>query len=224
MEADDVAERPAVDAVPRGRVRRVAQLAAGLTLLIALVTTAVVVLGDDRAADQGRGSAAGDASSGKLVQTYPVGERQQIDDFSAQLLNGTTFDTTQVRGRVSVFNVWGSWCGPCRTEAPDLARVARERDGEVRFYGINVRDNPDAARAFERSFKVPYPSIEPDDSATALLAFRGALASAAVPSTVVLDAEGRVAARVLGPVSYRTLDALVADVIGDSAAQGARGN
>lgn len=216
----DTDDRPE-DASPPTRTRRIVQVAAGVLLLITIATAAVVALGDDGSPSLGDPGYGSEATS-KLVQSYPEDDRVEVDDFTAQLLDGSTFDTAQLRGQVAVFNVWGSWCGPCRVEAPDLARVARERNGEVNFFGINVRDNPDAARAFERSFDVPYPSIAPDDSAQALLAFGGALASAAVPSTVVLDAEGRIAARIVGRVTYRTLDAVISDVVGSESAASAR--
>ncbi|MEP7737881.1 TlpA disulfide reductase family protein [Nocardioides sp. 31GB23] len=146
-----------------------------------------------------------------LVQQYVPSERTQVSDFTARLLDGSTMDSATFRDQVTVINVWGSWCGPCRQEAPVLSEVAREMEGRVRFLGINVRDSPDAARAFERSFDVPYPSVHPDQSAAVLLAFNGALTSAAVPTTVVLDSSFSVAARVLGPVDATTLRGLVED-------------
>lgn len=200
------------------RASRAVAVASGALVLVAITTVIVVVLGGDRPGSSG---AAGGLTD--VVQTYEPAERQAIDAFTAEMLDGTTFDSEDLRGQVAVVNVWGSWCGPCRAEAPDLARLATERAGEVVFIGINVRDNEAAAQAYERSFAVPYPSIATEDSGAALLAFRGALASAAVPSTVVLDADTRVAARVVGPVTYRTLDALITDVLGtaeDKTAQG----
>ena len=86
----------------------------------------------------------------------------------------------------------------------------------MNFLGINVRDNPASAQAFERACEIPYPSVHPDDAGTAILAFDGALTAAAVPSTVVLDEQGRVAARVVGPVDAATLRGLVLDALGAS--------
>lgn len=189
-----------------GRAYRAVAVAAGVLILVATVTVVVVVLGGDRPGSSGGGTT-------DVVQTFEPAEREPIDVFTARMLDGTTFDSADLGGKVAVVNVWGSWCGPCRAEAPDLARLATERADEVTFLGINVRDNAAAAQAYERTFAVPYPSIATEDSGVALLAFRGALASAAVPSTVVLDTETRVAARVVGPVTYRTLDALITDVL-----------
>ena len=127
------------------------------------------------------------------------------------MLDGSMLSDTDLRGTVTVLNVWGSWCGPCRAEAPELVRAAERLGPRAQFFGINVRDSPDAARAFERAFDIPYASVRPDDSAAALLAFRGVLTAVAVPSTVVVDANGDVAARVVGQVDASTLIGLVED-------------
>ena len=159
------------------------------------------------------GSTNGAFDGTDVVQQYEPEDRRPLTRFTASLLDGSQFDSDDLLGRPAVVNVWGSWCGPCRAEAPALARVARDFEGRVRFLGLNVRDSPDAARAFERAFEVPYPSVHPDDSACAILAFGGALTATAVPTTVVLDGDGRIAARVVGQVDYSTLSGLVTDVL-----------
>lgn len=155
------------------------------------------------------GRSAGDA----VIQQYAVAERADLADFEGALLDGTEFSSADLGGRVAVYNVWGSWCVPCRTEAPDLIKVAEEFADDVSFVGINVRDGLDAAQAFERRLAVPYPSLRAEDSDRALLAFGSSVAVAAVPTTVVVDREGRIAARVVGPTTYSTLKALVDDVV-----------
>lgn len=174
--------------------------------LIAIVAAYVYFYGPS-------GEASGGSARTDIVQQYAPGERETITPFTAKLLNGKTIDSLDLLGKVTVVNVWGSWCGPCRVEAPDLVKVANEYEGRVTFLGINVRDSPDAARAFERTFKIPYQSVHPDESPRTILAFGGALTAAAVPSTVVLDAEGGVAARVVGTVNAATLRALVEDAM-----------
>ena len=125
--------------------------------------------------------------------------------FRGTTLDGGTFDVADHRGEVVVVNVWGSWCPPCIAEAPDLQEVWSEVRGRgVQFVGVDFRDNTAAARAHERRFGVTYPSIE-DQAGRVLLALRGSLPPRAIPSTLVLDRRGRVAARVLGQV--RRLDA-----------------
>lgn len=153
------------------------------------------------------------SGNSNVVQQFEPGDRRDLTPFTALLLDGTRLNSDDLRGRVTVINVWGSWCGPCRVEAPDLVRVAEEFAGRVNFLGLNVRDSADAARAFERTYAVPYPSVHPEDSPRAMLAFNGALTAAAVPTTIVLDDHGRIAARVTGRVSASTLRGLVNDVL-----------
>lgn len=205
---------------PRRRSGWGAARAGAVTIFLVVAVGLGVVLVGERTPN-GVGDRPGDDLGGKLVQRYDVADRTEVQDFTGTMLDGSGFESTAQLGQVSVYNVWGSWCGPCRTEAPDLARVADDFEGRARFIGINVRDSADAARAFERSFGVPYSSIQPSDSAQALLAFGGALASAAVPSTVVVDRNGKVAARILGPIGYATLRGLVEDIVAEGEPNGA---
>jgi thiol-disulfide isomerase/thioredoxin len=109
---------------------------------------------------------------------------------------------------VMVLNVWGSWCGPCRAEAPDLAQVATATASQgVQFLGINVRDDRQAAADFARDFRVPYPSIY-DPPGRTLLALKG-IPRAVVPLTIVLDRHHRVAAVILHRVHAPDLHALL---------------
>lgn len=183
------------------------RVAAGVLALAAIIWIGTVTRGDPQLA-----SAAQDG----VVQQYPVGERESVEDFVVQTLDGESFDSADLRGRVAVFNVWGSWCVPCRAEAPELVRTAEKYAKDVQFVGINVRDSPDAARAFERRYAVPYPSVRSEDSSTAMLAFGSYLAAAAVPTTVIVDTQGRVAARILGPTTYSTLDAVLSEVLDET--------
>ncbi|MGC4939974.1 TlpA family protein disulfide reductase [Kribbella sp. DT2] len=147
---------------------------------------------------------------------YAAGARSEAPDVRGQTLDGEQLALRDLRDQVAVVNVWGSWCQPCRKEAPDLAQVAREtaRRG-VRFVGIDTRDNPAAARAFVRAFKVPYPSLI-DDGGQLILDFHGVIPVSAVPSTVIVDPAGKIAARVVGIVNYATLRGLVDDVLAET--------
>lgn len=137
--------------------------------------------------------------------------------FRGTTLDGGTFDVRDHRGEVVVVNVWGSWCPPCIAEAPDLQAVWSEVEAQgVQFVGIDFRDNTAAANAHEKRFGVTYPSIE-DEAGRVLLSLRGSLPPRAVPSTLVLDRRGRVAARVLGQVPAATLRALVSDALAEGA-------
>jgi thiol-disulfide isomerase/thioredoxin len=157
--------------------------------------------------------------SGKgVITTLPVEEREAPGHVVGETIDGEPISLADYAGKTVVVNVWGSWCGPCRAEAPDLVAAAEElEDDGVAFLGINSRDlNQAAARAFVRRFDVPYPSIY-DQGGQTLLAFRGTLTANSIPSTVIIDERGRVAARVLGEVSRSTLVGLVEDVQAGSA-------
>lgn len=172
----------------------------------------------------GSGAQGGDTgfvSGDRLTTRLAADERAEPVSFTAPVLgDGDQLALSELRGEVVVLNVWGSWCSPCRQEAPDLVAAAEELEGEATFLGVNVRDNDAAALRFEERFGVTYPSVVDRDGGV-LLALRGAVAPNAIPSTVVVDREGRVAARVSGRVDRATLVGLVEDVLAeDSPAAG----
>ena len=111
-------------------------------------------------------------------------------------------------GKVAVVNVWASWCSPCRAEEPALSALARKYT-DVEFIGILTRDNPVNAEAFSRKRGIPYPTLI-DDSI--LVGFRKSLPANAIPSTVVLDKGGNVAARISGAVTVASLTDLIEKV------------
>lgn len=108
-------------------------------------------------------------------------------------------------------NVWASWCAPCRAEAPALAKVADQLQPGVAFVGLNTRDSEAPAKAFANRFKLGYPNVvDPDGTLTML--FRETLPPQAIPSTVVIDKDGRVAARALGKVTPAELRTMIDSV------------
>ena len=120
--------------------------------------------------------------------------------------------TADYPGRVIVINVWGSWCNPCRAEAKDLQAASTETADVAQFIGLNTKDySPAAAEAFVRSFRITYPQIF-DPEGKALVALAGNLPPNAIPTTLVIDAQNRVAARVAGTVTKITLVSLINDV------------
>lgn len=157
-----------------------------------------------------RGYTEGDGS----ITVVPAHDRHKPGEVSGTTLDGAKISLEQYAGHVVVMNVWGSWCPPCRKEAPTLAASARALRAEgVVFLGINTRDNSrDNAIAFEKANGVPYPSLF-DPEGKSLLAFRGTLPLNTIPSTVIVDRQGRVAASILGVVSGRsTLKDVIEDV------------
>lgn len=152
------------------------------------------------------------AGDGSVSAVAPA-QRETVIDLAGTTLEGEPWTSAEARGEVLVINVWGSWCGPCIAEAKDLEAVYSEfteADEPVQFIGVNDRDSVPTALAFQEAKGVSYPSLE-DDGGQTLLDLKG-LANAR-PSTLVLDPEGQVAARVLGQVDDSTLRALVQDVL-----------
>jgi thiol-disulfide isomerase/thioredoxin len=132
---------------------------------------------------------------------------------------GTTLDDEKValadfKGKVTVVNFWASWCAPCRGEAPSLEQVRNETKGkDVRFLGVAFKDGKENARAFERKFKVSYPSLF-DSGGQITLAFREVPPNA-IPTTLVLDRQGRVAARIIGATTYSKLNPLITKILAE---------
>ncbi len=143
----------------------------------------------------------------------PPDERKELPAISGPALGSTqTISTQDFRGKVVVINVWGSWCPPCRKEAPDLQAASVETKDVAQFVGITSKDyDPAPAEAFVRSFKITYPSIY-DPTGKVLLAFAGELPPSAIPSTMIIDRQGRLAVRVLSEVSKITLVDMINDV------------
>jgi DsbE subfamily thiol:disulfide oxidoreductase len=120
----------------------------------------------------------------------------------------TTFSPKEMLGKVWLFNVWASWCSPCRAEEPTLAALSRTFS-DVQFIGILTRDNPVNAEAFTRKRGTPYPTLI-DDSI--LIGFSKSLPANAIPTTVIIDRNGKVASRVSGVVTVASLTALIEEV------------
>ena len=195
--------RGGVGAVGRGKVWLVVAVA-----LLALAGCSSAV-GDAGAPDKGYIS--GDGS----VTVTAADKRGAPESFRGKTLDGASFDVADHRGDVVVVNFWASWCPPCIVEAPGLQHVWTDYQSRgVQFVGVDVGDNRAAAQAHDRRFDVTYPSIE-DPAGRLLLAFRGTLTPSSRPSTLVLDRDGRVAARVLGKVDASTLRDLVDDVLAE---------
>jgi thiol-disulfide isomerase/thioredoxin len=174
-------------------------LVAALALLIVVGVTGGCANGIGDTGDKGYIDGDG------VITVLPAAERKKPGEVSGETLSGEQVSLASYAGKVVVLNVWGSWCPPCRAEADELAAAARELAPKgVVFLGINSRDgSQDNGRAFERTYDVPYPSIY-DPSGRNLLAFHGTLTPNSIPSTVVVDRQGRVAASILGAVTSRT--------------------
>ena len=194
--------------------RRLARAGAAAVAVVVLGGLVVGCTADDGQSVAGQGYIAGQGT----ITEVAAADRDDPVELAGRSLAGEPIDIADYRGQVVVVNVWGSWCPPCIAEAPALQQVWEQSKSKgVQFIGINFRDNVDSARAHERRFGITFPSIY-DPAGETLLRLRGTLNPRAVPSTLVLDREGRVAARVLGQVRASTLRALVSDALGERTA------
>jgi thiol-disulfide isomerase/thioredoxin len=196
----------------RRTLRRAAGLIAGASLLVAACGTGTTSGSPDT-------KRAARSSTQQGLTQYPAGSRPAAPMLSGKTINGDRLDLADLRGKVIVLNVWGSWCAPCRAEAPDLKKASDgTRDLGVRFVGVDTRDNDGAAKAFERTYGITYPSFR-DPDGKLLLGFNGRIPLSAVPSTVFIDRDGRIAARIIGPTTYTTLAELLKDLAAEKAGQ-----
>lgn len=187
------------------------------SLLLGLASGALLLAGcaaPDSLAAQARAGdnknyIAGDGS----VSEFAPGERSAPVEMEGPLYDETVVNAKDWQGSVTVLNVWYAACAPCRTEAPTLEALYQENKNDgVLFYGINLRDTAATAAAFERTFGTTYPSFD-DADGSILLALADYVPPRAVPTTLVLDKQGRVSARVLGLAEKGTLKALITSAL-----------
>jgi peroxiredoxin len=187
---------------------KTAALAVALATLVALTGCTQDKLADQYREGSGKNYIAGDGS----ITEVAIANRGEAISFTATDLDGNTISSTDFAGKVVVVNFWYAGCAPCRAEAKDLEKVhAQFADKDVVFLGVNVRDGADTAKTFNSTFGVTYPSVT-DLEGKVQLAFSSSVAPNAVPTTLVLDTTGRVAARILGRLASDTiLSTLIAD-------------
>ncbi|MFD5516065.1 TlpA family protein disulfide reductase [Streptomyces sp. NPDC127066] len=151
------------------------------------------------------------------ISTVAKGSRDTAPDLSGETTDGKRVDVADYKGKVVVLNIWGSWCPPCRAETPNLVKVAKETaDQGVQFVGINTRDpSTSRARAFEEQQGVPYPSLY-DPTGKLMLRFKkGTLNPQTIPSTIIIDRDGKIAARTLQALSEDKLHEMLDPVLAE---------
>ncbi|ALM40830.1 TlpA family protein disulfide reductase [Streptomyces albidoflavus] len=199
------------------RSRRVLTRRLSLTASAAVAALLLTACGEGNGGTTQSGSGANYVAGKDGIATVDKGERKDAPAIGGETLDGATFDLADHKGKVVVVNVWGSWCAPCRAEAPNLVKVAEDTaDQGVQFVGINTRDsNKGPALAFEKDYEVGYPSLY-DPQGKQILRFpRGSLSPQAIPSTVVIDRDGKIAARTLQAVSEKQLRAMIDPVLAE---------
>ncbi|TWD79719.1 thiol-disulfide isomerase/thioredoxin [Kribbella amoyensis] len=186
-------------------MRRTAIVLAGAVLLL----TAACSSGQQT--NENRSGQTGFVSGNGQMSVFAPNERKPAPAFGGETLDGKEWKFADHKGKVVVLNVWGSWCPPCRKEAPALIEAAKQVGPEVEFIGLNTRDLDKApAKKFVQEFGVTFPSLF-DPSGKQLLGFRGQISPTSIPSTLVIDKQGRVASRVIGEVTTQTLVGMVKD-------------
>jgi thiol-disulfide isomerase/thioredoxin len=146
--------------------------------------------------------------------TIAIADRKAAPDVSGYTLDGEQLSLRDLDGGPVLVNFWASWCGPCATEAPHLVAIAEDyADRGVHLLGVNVKDRAANARTFQSDFKLNYPSLS--DEAGAIAAAFGGIGPAALPTTIILDRDHRVAARLFGAVSAAQLSLHLERLLGE---------
>ena len=192
-------------------------------LVVAIAIASAVVLtgctANEDLADQYRsGNGQGYISGDGAYTVIAEADRDEPIEFEGVIETGDTVSSDDYRGEVLVVNFWYAACPPCRLEAPDLEALSQQfaPDG-VRFLGVNIYDQAPTAMSFAEEFGVTYPSILDVNDGSVRLAFAGQVAPNAVPTTLVLDQQGRVAARISGVISEPSvLRSMITDVLAEA--------
>lgn len=157
-------------------------------------------------------------STDGTVTEYKLGNRAPAVKWFGIDDNQQSLSYANLSGAVVVMNFWYAGCPPCRVETPALVDLSKTFAGKAQFVGVDVRDSLDTARAFKRTFGVSYPTILDASTGDVLLAFTGVVTPSAVPTTIVIDRQGRVAGRILGNADKETLKSMISRVVAEPAA------
>ena len=160
-----------------------------------------------------RGTTNGFVSGDGSITTVDVADREKAPVLEGEGLDGRPLSTADFAGKTVVVNLWGPWCAPCLAEAPELNEVATQyADKGVQFVGVLTRSkDPASAIAFNRNKGITYPSFK-DQGGRLELGFNDSLPTLAIPTTWIIDANGRVAARIIDKIAASTLANLIDDV------------
>jgi thiol-disulfide isomerase/thioredoxin len=204
----------AVRPSPRRRLALLLPAAAAATALLLSGCTSNDALATQYRSGNGQNYIAGDGS----VSEYAAANRGAPVAFSGTLADGAPVSSKDYAGKVLVVNFWYAGCPPCRVEAPDLEALSQKYASQgVSFLGVNLYDSASTAASFEQDKGVTYPSVLDRDTGSVLLAFSKTVPPKATPTTLVIDKQGRVAARILGAIPDKSiLDSLISDAVAEN--------
>ncbi|WP_127819777.1 TlpA family protein disulfide reductase [Microbacterium sp. CPCC 204701] len=201
------------------KARRGLRAAASVVFAAAVVAGLAACTNDPLAEEYRKGENKGFvAASGVRYVEIPEAERTEPIEFEGVLDTGGTVTQADFDGDVLVVNFWYAACAPCRVEAPELDDAQAALEGEpVSFLGVNLHDGAEASRSFAETYGIDYPSALATEDGSIKLAFAGQTPLNAVPSTLVLDSQGRVAVRIIGQLEDASiLETLVRETLEDA--------
>lgn len=176
-----------------------------ISLLISSCATPVSTISSDSES----GFVSGDGTSVFLIKSErkPAPILENVEFLSKEI------NLKELENKVVLINVWGSWCSPCRKEAPELEELyLKNKDKNVEFIGINIRDSRISANRFIENFSITYPNIF-DRDGKLLLGYKDSLPANAIPSTILIDKNGLVAARQLGPIDKSLIQGFISELV-----------
>lgn len=180
-----------------------------LFLVCSLILTSCATPTSNIKSDSETGFVSGDGTSVFLKNN----ERIFAPSFEKTEFLNNPVDLNNLKNKVVLVNVWGSWCSPCRKEAPELEELfLKFKNKNVVFVGINIRDSKVAANKFIENFNITYTNIY-DRDGILLLGFKDSLPANAIPSTILIDKNGKVAARQLGPIDKSLIQGFIEELI-----------
>lgn len=180
-----------------------------ISAVVVAISLALLSATDGGSSDREVGELSYVEGNGAVTKVLP-GSRKLAPEIYGETIDGEYFQAEP--GQLLVLNVWASWCSPCRAEAPTLQALS-EKFPEVQFLGVLTRDNLTAAQSFINRFGITFPSLADD---AILLEFNDSLIANAIPTTMIIDTKGRIAARIGGEVTFTGLSSLIEEVQGET--------